>query len=126
MNNAPQPLIFIGGFYTLAFALFHLMFWKIFRWKEDLKSLTFTNRGVMQILNFCLTFVFFVVAYLSFFHSAELIETNLGRTILAAISLFWFLRMIEQVLFFGIKARLSLGFTITFLVGSLIYLVPLL
>ena len=126
MNNFTETIIFVGGVYNLGFAVFHLMFWRLFRWKKDLASLTFTNRSIIQILNLCLTFIFLVMAYVSFFHSPELIQTSLGKTILVAFSLFWFLRMVEQVVFFGVKNRVSIILTLVFLLGSVIYLVPVL
>jgi len=119
-------MIFVGGVFNLGFAIYHIMFWRLFRWKEDLASLTLINRSVMQILNLCLTFVFLVMAYVSFFHRPELIQTSLGKTILVAFSLFWFLRMVEQVLFFGVKNKVSVAFTLVFLLGSAIYFVPVL
>jgi len=126
MNNFTETIIFVGGVYNLGFAVFHLMFWRLFRWKKDMASLTFTNRSIMQILNLCLIFIFLVMAYVSFFHSPELIQTSLGKTILILFSLFWFLRTIEQVIFFGVKTRVSVAFTMGFLLGSMIYLVPVL
>lgn len=125
MNNLVESVILMGGIFNLGFAIFHLMFWRLFRWKEDLASLTLINRSVMQILNLCLTFVFLVMAYVSIFHRSEMISTNLGNTLLIAFSSFWFLRMIEQVFFFGIRKRLSLAFTLVFLMGTILYLLPM-
>jgi hypothetical protein len=125
MNDLSETTIMIGGVYNLGFAIFHLMFWRIFRWKKDLSRLTFINRSVMQILNLCLTFMFLVIAYVSFSHSSELVQTNLGKTLLVGFSLFWFLRMIEQVIFFGIRNSISIILTLIFLFGCVIYLVPL-
>lgn len=125
VNDLSGATIMIGGVYSLGFAIFHLMFWRIFRWKKDLSRLTFINRSVMQILNLCLTFMFLVIAYVSFFHSSELVQTNLGKTLLVGFSLFWFLRMIEQVIFFGIRNSISIILTLIFLFGCVIYLVPL-
>jgi len=126
MNDLSEVTILIGGFYNLGFVVFHLMFWKIFQWKKDLSSLTFINRSVMQILNLCLTFVFLVMAYVSFFHTPELVQTNLGRMLLIGFSLFWFLRMIEQVIFFGMRNRVSVILVVIFFFGSIIYMIPLL
>ena len=125
MNDLSEVMILIGGFYNLGFAIFHLLFWRLFRWKRDLSSLTFINRSVMQILNLCLTFVFLLMAYISFFNTSELIQTNLGKALLVGFSLFWFLRMIEQVIFFGIRNSISIILTLIFLFGCVIYLVPL-
>ncbi len=125
MNDLSEVMILIGGFYNLGFAIFHLMFWRLFRWKRDLSSLTFINRSVMQILNLCLTFVFVLMAYISFFNTSELIQTNLGKALLVGFSLFWFLRMIEQIIFFGIRNLISIALTLVFLFGCVIYLIPL-
>jgi hypothetical protein len=125
MNDLSEVMILTGGFYNLGFAIFHLMFWRLFRWKRDLSSLTFINRSVMQILNLCLTFVFLLMAYISFFNTSELIQTNLGKALLVGFSLFWFLRMIEQIIFFGIRNLISIALTLVFLFGCVIYLIPL-
>jgi hypothetical protein len=125
MNDLSGTTIMIGGVYNLGFAIFHLMFWRIFRWKKDLSRLTFINRSVMQILNLCLTFVFLLMAYISFFNTSELIQTNLGKALLVGFSSFWFLRMIEQIIFFGIRNLISIALTLVFLFGCVIYLIPL-
>lgn len=120
-----DTLLITGGIFHLGFAVFHLFFWRLFNWKKDLATLTYINRAVMQILNLCLTFVFVVVAYISIFHSHELAATNLGKVILVSISAFWFLRLIEQIIFFGIKKRLSIILTILFFAGFALYLLPI-
>ncbi|MBI2333387.1 MAG: hypothetical protein HYU84_14725 [Chloroflexi bacterium] len=119
-----QILLFAGGVFHLAIAVFHLFFWRIFHWKEDLASLTRINRAIVQILNLCLTFIFFVMAYVSFVHTAELISTSLGRTILASIALFWILRLILQFVFFGARHRVSILFIVIFIIGASLYLFP--
>ncbi len=117
-------VVTIGGIFNLAFAVFHLFFWRLFDWKRDLASLSFANRQVMQILNLCLTFVFLIFVYVSLFHSAELAGTDLGRALLLLISAFWFLRAAEQVIFFGLKNALSVAFFVAFLVGGFLYAYP--
>ncbi|NJD22340.1 MAG: hypothetical protein FIA82_06670 [Melioribacter sp.] len=89
-------------------------------------SLTFVNRAIMQILNLCLTFVFVAVGYISIFYASELLTTKLGKAILTATFLFWFLRAVEQIVFFGIKEARSNILTIIFAVGFIIYLIPIL
>ena len=121
-----NTLLIVGGFYHLGFAIFHLFFWRLFNWKKDLASLSIVNRAVMQILNLCLTFVFIVVAYISLFYSSEMISTNLGKIITVSISIFWLLRFIEQLYFFGLKKLFSIILTILFFAGFIIYLIPVL
>jgi len=68
--------IHAGGVFNLAFAAFHVLFWRLFDWDRDLATLNAINRAVMQILNLCLTFIFLAFAYLSFEHAEELLGTR--------------------------------------------------
>ena len=56
----PETYVMVGGVLTAAFVVFHLCFWKLFRWKADLSRLTSLNRAIVQVLNLCLTFVFVI------------------------------------------------------------------
>lgn len=123
MSN--ETILYIGGVFNLIFAVFHLSFWRIFNWHHDLKSIRFVNRAIMQILNLCLTFVFFIFAYVSFSYTYDLLITRLGHSIIASISVFWFLRAFMQVAFFGLKNKVSVLFFIMFLIGGVIYIYPL-
>jgi hypothetical protein len=124
MNNLAEISLFAGGVFNLGFTIFHLFFWKLFDWKKDLASLTPVNRSVMQILNLCLTFMIFLMAYVSLLLPNEMLTTSLGSILLIAFALFWFLRMLEQIFLFEVRGTLSVIFTLIFLVGSLLYLVP--
>jgi len=93
-----ETVIRLGGLFNVAFAVFHVLFWRLFDWKRDLASLTFTNRQVMQILNLCLTFAFLMFAYVSFFHTAELLGTGLERALLLLIPVFWLLHAVVRAL----------------------------
>ncbi len=124
MPDEPGMLLTFCGIYNLGFAVFHLLFWKIFKWKEDLASLTHVNRSVMQILNLRLTYVFLVAAFLMFAFQSELTATKLGQTLLVAFSIFWFMRTVEQVVFFGLKHKVSNGMTVLFFIGGVLHLLP--
>ena len=115
-----------GGVLTAAFAVFHLFFWKLFRWKLDLAKLSSVNRAIVQILNLCLTFTFVIFAYLSLAHTAELLATNLGRSLLFLIAVFWYLRAVEQAVFFGLRKPVSVLLFVIFLIGGSLYAMPLL
>ncbi len=119
-----KTLIIVGGFYCLAFAIFHLAFWKLFDWKTELPKLNEINRGVMQVLNIRLTYIFLVFAFILFFFNDKLLTTNLGKMILAVISLFWLMRAIEQPIFWKFD-KISAAFFAVFLFGAVIFAVPL-
>ena len=120
-----KTIIYIGGFYCLIFAIFHLAFWKLFDWKNELPKLKSVNRGVMQVLNLRLTYVFFVVAFLSFFLADDLINTKLGNVILGSISIFILMRAIEQLIFWKIE-KFGIAFFVIFLIGAGIFAAPIL
>lgn len=123
MDN--HAVILLGGFYNIGFALFHMMFWKIFGWKTELSKLRRMNRSVVQVLNLCLTFCFIFFGCISIFQAEEMIASGLGRTFLLFISLFWLVRAVEQIVFFDFKNPTSIAMTILFLLGSCLYAYPL-
>lgn len=124
--TSAKLLLFLAGAFNLAFAAFHLGFWSIFRWREELPRLSFANRGILQILNLCLIYIFVVMGAACLFLADDLTATRPGRFALASFSLFWALRAIYQPVFFGLKHALSIGLFLAFLVGAVMHLFPLL
>jgi len=120
-----EHLLTAGGLFNVVFALFHLLFWKLFRWHEELPKLSRLNRAIVQVLNLCLTFVFLIFAYVSFVHTGELLGTSLGRSLLVLMGAFWYLRAVEHVWFFRVRNRLSHVFLVLFLIGGSLYVLPL-
>jgi hypothetical protein len=119
-----EILVFSGGIYMVALIVFHVLFWRIFRWPETLSSLNKVNKSTIQVLNLSITFVFAVFAYISFVYSEELINTSLGKAMLILISLLWLFRAVLQVIFYGFRHWASLGLTAFFLLGAVLYGVP--
>ena len=119
-----EILIKAGGVYSLGFVIFHLLFWRLFDWDRDLRSLSFLNRAIMQVVNLSLTFAFVIFGAISLMHTRELLETPLGHSLLLLIALFWLFRAIEQPLFFKLKHWGSVAFFAVFLVGALLYGIP--
>jgi len=116
-----ETLIFAGGAYTVALIIFHMLFWRIFKWPETLASLNFVNKATMQVLNISITFIFFIFAYISFAHTQELLNTKLGNSLLVLISGLWLFRAVQQVVFYKLKHKASVGLTIFFLLGAFLY-----
>ena len=124
MNS--ENIIFMGGIYNLGFVVFHIFFWKIFKWNISLRKLNSIDKSTIQVLNISLTLVFLIFAYISIFYSKELVSTNLGKSLLLLISLFWFARAVQQIYFYRLKNKLSILLFIVFICGGLIYLYPVL
>lgn len=118
-------VIKIGGMYQIFFLIFHAMFWRLFKWKRELPKLTHINGAIMQVLNLCLMFYFFVFAYISLFHTTELITSPIGSVLLLFMALFWLFRAVEQLVFFSTRRPLSLLMFVLFLFGFCLYVYPL-
>ncbi|MBI5283226.1 MAG: hypothetical protein HY858_16195 [Candidatus Solibacter usitatus] len=67
---------------------------------------------------------FLAFAWLSWFHSRELLATALGHTLLAWIALFRLLRAAGRLLFFGDRTARTWAFFAAFLLGALLYAWP--
>lgn len=98
-------LIKILALFNLSFGLFHLFFWKLLNWKKQLKELTAVNRAVVQTLNVCLTFMFFLVAYIFYFSATEIETTEIGSILLCGMGIFWFIRALMQLYLFEMGKR---------------------
>ncbi len=119
-----ETLIKLGGFYNILLIIFHVMFWRIFNWREDLKTLSFLNKAIMQVINISLTLVFAIFSYISLAHTNDLLSTPLGNALLSLIALFWFARAAQQVIFFKLKHWSSWAFMFFFVLGGVLYGVP--
>lgn len=114
-------LIVAAGLFNLAFALFHLFFWRLFDWPQELARLGAVNRGIAQVLNLCLTYLFAVAAAVLLLLPSAAFGTDLGRFFLFAWTGFWLLRAFLQPMFFGLEHRLSAALFGVFILGSVIH-----
>lgn len=118
-------LLYLCGIYNLAFAVFHISFWKIFKWKDDLKKISIGNRAIIQILNIRLIYIFLLMAFVYIFYPDQLIETKMGFVLLIGFLVFWIGRTIEQFIFLRVKSKMVTILTIVFFVGIIIHLLPI-
>jgi len=119
-----ETLVKAGGLFNIALVIFHLSFWRLFNWRDELKSISFLNSSIMQVLNISLTLVFVIFAYISLLHAEALLSTPLGNSLLALMALFWLARAIQQIIFFGLRLPLSRVFLLIFLSGFALYAIP--
>ena len=117
-------LLLIGGIINLVFSLLHLTLGKALNWSETLSCLTPDNRATIYTLNAHLAFTCLVFAYLSLFHRKDMLNTGIGRAVMAAIGLFYILRAVNQVVYNGLSAPGTPFGVILFLSVSLLYVVP--
>ncbi|WP_018622993.1 hypothetical protein [Spirosoma luteum] len=117
-------LVYLCGIYSLGFAIFHLFFWRLFDWKNELKKLSLANRAILQIANIRLIYICMLVAFLCFCFPTDLTTTTLGKTFLGGMSLFWFGRTVEQFIFLRINKTFVHVLTALFIIGAIIFALP--
>jgi hypothetical protein len=120
-----KTVIFLCGIHSFAFALFHAFFWKIFKWKEDLKSSSLPTRAIIQITNLRLIYLFAAVGTICFAYPDEILSSRLGNAFLIMMSLFWAGRLIEQFIFLRHNRAVIHVLSAAFLAGSVLFAYPL-
>lgn len=118
-------IVYLCGIHAFGFAIFHLFFWRLFKWKTGLTTISKPNRAILQIANIQLIFLLFFVAIICFLFTQDLHETKLGKAFLIGISIFWFVRTVQQFIFLRINNWMVHTLTILFVIGGLLSALPL-
>jgi len=118
-------LLHLCGIYNLAFAIFHILFWKLFKWNEDLKRNSVGNRAIIQILNIRLIYIFLLMAFIYLFYPEQLLETKIGFVLLIGFLGFWIGRTVEQFIFLRVKSKMVHILTLIFFIGVVLHFLPL-
>lgn len=120
-----ETIVVVAGVFNLLFGIFHIAFWRLFKWKDQLSQLSFANRGIMQILNWQIVYYFFATAIICFTLPNELLTTRLGNIFLVFCSGFWFFRTIEQFIYLR-KNRIFIHLlTFLFSIGAILFALPI-
>ncbi|MDR2920809.1 MAG: hypothetical protein LBV72_15790 [Tannerella sp.] len=119
-----KKLITIGGIYNILFALFHAGFWKMFNWSTELEKLSFNNKWVMQILNVHIIYYLIFTAVICFVFKKELLTTKIGKGFLIGSAGFWFIRAMEQFVYWELSAVSTIIMVLFFLLGAALFLIP--
>jgi len=115
----PLMWIYAAAGYNVALAAFHLGFWRMFRWREELPKLHPANRGVMQVMNLMLSYVFLLMAGLQILRADEIGTSPVGRTLMAGLMGFWLIRAALQPVFFKVlPSATNVAFVLLFLAGA--------
>lgn len=115
-------LLRIGGVINLLFVLFHLAMVKGIG--IALAPVSTDIQAIVHILNIHVAFTLLIFAYLALFQWHDLLTTRLGQITAIAIALFWFLRGINQVAFYGLTAPGTLMWVGLCLLFGLLHLMP--
>jgi hypothetical protein len=121
-----ETLVRLAGAHSLGFAAFHLAFWRLFDWKQELRKVALPTRAVTQILNLRLTYVFLGAGAACFLFTRDLAHTPLGRAILGFMAVFWLGRTVEQFVFLRVNDLRVHALTVLFVLGAVLFAAPLL
>ncbi|WP_026753834.1 hypothetical protein [Sediminibacter sp. Hel_I_10] len=91
-----QIHIKVIGVLLIMLALFHVVFPRYFKWKEELKTMSLINRQMMTTHTFFIALTVFLMGLLCITSSNEILDTNFGRTIALGLGLFWTIRLFFQ------------------------------
>lgn len=122
---AADPVLVLCAVHSLALALFHVAFWRLFRWPATLRETTFANRAILQIANVQLVWVFVLVGALCLRFPDELATTALGRSLLAGMSAFWAIRLIGQFAWLRVNHPMVHVLSVLFALGMVLFALPL-
>lgn len=125
----PELLIKIGGVYHLICATFHIVFPKIYQWKNKLNKLPPDDFqkiwNSLRLMNACQFIFWIMVAVISWFFSHELVSSTMGKSILSMIVFFWIIRIfIFQPIFIGFSTKLSKLQVLFFSFGLILFFIP--
>jgi hypothetical protein len=118
-------LIYLAGIHALGFALFHIYFWRLFKWKTELAKLHTPTRAITQMLNIQLIYFAFGTSILCFFYTEMLLYTAFGNILLVFYSGFWFVRLVQQFIFLRYNHWMIHVTTVLFILGCLLFALPL-
>ena len=115
----------IAGVINVLLIVLHLFFSKLLNWKKQLPKIDTVNAAVLKILNLLIMVFFLYSAYLSFFAQQDLISTELGKSLLVFLSLFWVVRLLTQFTHLSLNGVEDYVLTIAFVALIIGYGMPL-
>ncbi|MEA2735412.1 MAG: hypothetical protein QOE14_1863 [Humisphaera sp.] len=93
----PELHLRIVGVLLLALIALNFYVPRRFNWKTELASLSLVNRQIFQVHAGFICVILTMFAVLVLFFTRDLLEpTRLARAVLAALAIFWFVRLLTQ------------------------------
>ena len=94
-------LLYVGGVFSLLFAIMHLLFWNLGNWQEELTKLSPDNSGIMQMLNVASIYLLLFAAFISFYLAKKKEFVFTEKAVIVFIAGYYLLRIAFGVPFFG-------------------------
>lgn len=118
-----RKYLILGGVLNTLLGIFHLLFWYIFDWPNTIMCLSFENRGILEVLNIHVAITILFFGYVSLFQTKKLLEEKFGRIFIFFIAFFYFIRLINEFIFWPLNSATIVS-TIILLILILLYFIP--
>lgn len=96
-----KGMLIAGGVLNALFAIFHVFFWKMFKWPSSLMCLDLNNRAIIQTFNLVTIVILLFFAIVSFFFIEQLSTSSLGSVVMLTIAVFWLTRAVCEFVYWG-------------------------
>lgn len=114
------------GILSAILAVFHAAFWWLFDWPARLGYMTAEHRMLMQTFNLCMLPLFLFSTYVFLALPEEILDTRMGRAVLAMNASVYYLRAVSELVFGDIATGESQFFLVLGLVLGALFTWPLL
>jgi hypothetical protein len=115
-----RTFVIIGGVIFVIMGMFHLSFWVLFDWQNELYKLNQINNNIMQMLNIVCSFFMFSFSYMMLMFNSRVLNSKLGRSILIISSGFFMIRALIEFAFQGN----SIVYGVVLMAFVPVYLIP--
>jgi hypothetical protein len=94
-------LLRITGMICFLFMLFHLAFYRLFGWDQNLDCLSLSDRGIMLTYHYVSILLVGFMTFIFLFQAEEILTSKLRYSVLGMIILFFTIRIITEFTLFG-------------------------
>ncbi len=116
-------IVTIGGVLLVVLGLFHLTFWDLFDWGNELPKLSKGNSSLVQMMAICTVCYLTSMGLTLLVCRKDITESRVGKLLLLSLSVFFIVRLILE---FTFRDGNSVKFITIFLLCIAVYTIPLL
>lgn len=116
-------IVTIGGVLLVVLGLFHLTFWDLFDWGNELPKLSKGNSSLVQMMAICTVCYLTSMGLILLVCRRDITESRVGELLLLSLSVFFIVRLILE---FTFRDGNSVKFITIFLLCIAVYTIPLL
>ena len=117
--------IYTGGALTLLMALFHTLFYRLFKWQAESERMSPVNRRIFYTIHLALLLLFFALGAVSVLGAPELARCRgVSFGLVLAMALFWLWRAVWQLAYFR-GGKMHYALTAWFFLLFAAYALPL-